>query len=762
MAILLNALRVSLSGSTFTAWVADQAEPEGMRSLRETFRDWFLHWRGGRAYGLPIRPDSASTFGTPASFQVTDNVALGLIAARLGSMLPNLFPKYEAIWRRPFAFLGQKDELVSATIANLKLNNVPEIVRNFSIRPKFELDPRLTELRDGGLEIALVIDVGMKWDVTADLPALQAAGVDLSGLHIVRRVPKPNERRLVGRIGSVEGDRVILQDSFDGTSEIAAHEVWLEGSTQCFARCLRHLLGARYAEFNNVRYVKEAEFLTGPALLTLYNKMNEVLKGKSLDVAPNFSCTFEGLIHLSNTPDYRTIVQLPNPEYCFDAAKSKRSQYAWTGLERYGPYSRDSFPTKSPRILVLCPDKAQGYVEQFIRMFRDGINSVPQSRYASGFSRVFGLTNPQFVVSPVPVLGNRGESIAMLYRRAAEEAIARATLPYHAGIVVIPDQYAALGDNDSPYLFAKAVCLMAGIPTQEAKLSTLTRSPEQLIYVAQNFAVALYAKLGGVPWTVDHDLTVNDEVVIGMGSIEMSGSRFETRQRHIGITTVFRGDGNYLLSNVSRECSYAEYPALLKSSTLDILRDIRSRNGWQRGDTVRLVFHAYKPLKNIEVAEIVAECIKELGTEQTIQFAFLTVSHDHPFKLIDPAQQGSGRYAPKKGVFVPERGNSAQLGRFTRLVCTNGPSLIKKATAPLPSPILVRLHPQSSYGALDYLAEQVLKFTSLSWRSTLPCTDPVTIYYSELIAGLLARLRAVPDWSPSMLNVKLRASRWFL
>ncbi len=61
-----------------------------------------------------------------------------------------------------------------------------------------------------------------------------------------------------------------------------------------------------------------------------------------------------------------------------------------------------------------------------------------------------------------------------------------------------------------------------------------------------------------------------------------------------------------------------------------------------------------------------------------------------------------------------------------------------------------------------YLTEQVLKFTSLSWRSTLPARKPVTIYYSELIAGLLARFRAGPDWSPAVLNTKLRASRWFL
>ena len=96
----------------------------------------------------------------------------------------------------------------------------------------------------------------------------------------------------------------------------------------------------------------------------------------------------------------------------------------------------------------------------------------------------------------------------------------------------------------------------------------------------------------------------------------------------------------------------------------------------------------------------------------------------------------------------------------TRQRC--GQPLIKRPSAPLPHPLHVRLHPQSTFKDLAYLTGQVLKFTSLSWRSTLPARKPVTIYYSELIAELLARFRAVPDWSPAVLNTKLRASRWFL
>jgi hypothetical protein len=271
--------------------------------------------------------------------------------------------------------------------------------------------------------------------------------------------------------------------------------------------------------------------------------------------------------------------------------------------------------------------------------------------------------------------------------------------------------------------------------------------------------------MGGTPWTVNQDLTVNDEIVIGMGLVETSGSRFEERQRHVGITTVFRGDGNYLLANVSKECAYEEYPTVLKDSMAEVLAEIRERNGWRKGDTVRVVFHASKPLRNLEVDELMEKCVKDAAPEQNIQFAFLDILRDHSFQVLDYTQKGRlNKDGQSRGVFVPRRGLLIQVGKDTRLVCTNGPLQIKRPTTPLPMPLLVHLHPLSTGSGCDltYLTEQALKFTSLTWRSTQPAYTPVTIYYPELISDLLLRLKQVPGWSPAPLNTKLRSSKWFL
>jgi hypothetical protein len=357
----------------------------------------------------------------------------------------------------------------------------------------------------------------------------------------------------------------------------------------------------------------------------------------------------------------------------------------------------------------------------------------------------------------------REAHVSARYRETIETTLRQST-DYDAAIVGILDEHAFLADSLNPYMQAKALLLGVGIPVQHIRLSTATQPANGLQYILQNVALSLYAKMGGVPWTVDQGLAVDDEVVVGIGTAETGGDRFAARQQYVGITTVFRGDGNYLLGHLSRECSYADYPQVLRENTVRVLQELRQRNGWRQGDTVRIVFHAHRPLKKIEVANIVKSCVDEVGQDLQVQFAFLTVSHEHPFRVTDPDFAGvsTRNGQAMKAKMVPPRGRIVQLGRYTRLLCSKGPTLIRRPQTPLPAPILVSLHADSTYRDLQYLAEQILKFTNLSWRGTQPADDPVSIYYSQLIAKELSRLRSIEGWSPAVLNTRLRHSMWFL
>ena len=760
--LFLNGFSVSFTREDFTGYIRPMPDNQQLEATREALGDeWFISWRDGIAYGLPKLQLPSKSFGTAQTLKVADH--LSLLARRLTDVLPEKFPKYEAFRRKPFKFRGQKDEIVAAIMTKLK--RLPPVVGKFKIHLTFELDARLIELHEGELQVGLFVDIATNWQILAPLDELQAAGIDVAGLYVVRLNPDPTGRRLVGRVKELVGQKVILSEAHADATEVFVDDVLLEGSRASFAHCLKQLLGRAYDDFEKERQEQEGFVLVGNALDERVGRMGEYLqKASPFTLCQNFECSIGERIPMQNVGDYKTVVQAPTVDYCFDAARSKRNKYAWPGLENFGPFSRDTLAKKSPRILFVFPDSVQGPAERFLRYFRDGISSIQNSRYSGGFAKIYGLVNPQFVTCRIPLFPRQNDSPAETYRRTISDFLSR-DAQFDAAIVTILNEHARLPDSQNPYLHSKAVLLMAGIPVQDVRVFTISQSEASLQFNLQNISVALYAKLNGIPWTVDHDLSIADELVLGLGTCETGESRFEARKRFIGITTVFRGDGNYLLSNLSSECGYDDYPDVLQRSTVEVLKEIKKRNGWQPGDTVRVVVHSFKPLKKMELARIMKDAVATVGNEQNMEFAFLTVTQDHPFRLFDRVQQGipmKNQPKVKKAVFVPQRGVVAQLGSFTRLLCTNGPELIKRPVSPLPLPLLVHIHPESTYRDLASLAEQVLKFTSLSWRSTLPAKLPVTIYYSELIAGLLSRLRGVPDWSPAMLNIKLRASKWFL
>ena len=216
------------------------------------------------------------------------------------------------------------------------------------------------------------------------------------------------------------------------------------------------------------------------------------------------------------------------------------------------------------RLLVVFPASTQGKVEAFLRAFRDGLGASLRS-FQKGFRDLFGLVRVDFVMCPVSIAVADKAGAEAAYRRAIEAAYRRAIEARLSSgeevqgcIVVLFDEHAFLKGLQNPYIRTKALLLTLGIPTQEVRMWTVSRPPGQLQYALQNFSVSVYAKLNGTPWTVNQDKTISDELVVGIGFAELSGSRFEDRQRFVGITTVFSGDGTYLLGNVSKECSYAD------------------------------------------------------------------------------------------------------------------------------------------------------------------------------------------------------------
>jgi hypothetical protein len=297
---------------------------------------------------------------------------------------------------------------------------------------------------------------------------------------------------------------------------------------------------------------------------------------------------------------------------------------------------------------------------------------------------------------------------------------------------------------------------------QEFTLETASLWEGQLAYALNNMALATYSKLGGTPWLLRCDRAIAHELVVGIGSANVGDGRLGNRERVVGFTTVFSGDGDYRLTNRSQAVPFEKYAdellATLKQTVETVSRDMN----WQDGDHVRLVFHAFKPFRNVE-AESVKTLMQSLGSYD-VDYAFVEISERHPYLVFDEAQGGIYDYETKteKGVYAPDRGLMLNLSKWEVLIVLTGPRDVKRPEDGLPSPVLLRLHRASTFTDTTYLARQVYAFSNHSWKSFFPGSLPVTVEYSQLIAGLLGKLGRLPNWNSEVLWGRIGRSRWFL
>jgi hypothetical protein len=643
--------------------VQDFPDPSEVKNERARLREyWFVHWFDGKLFHLRLKGGGPNVDGKHTPVRTAHHP--WLLRARLDDALEEALPRYAAVKKRPFTFLAQKVELIDAAAEAAGLFH--ELLKGFKVVPRFALSPKIYEPVDGATKVGVFVTIAMRYDIEASLTDLLQAGIDIRGMYALRRNKQPGERGLLGRIRAVEGDKVELFEETDKTS-VGINDVKLEGSKENFTRCLTALLGYNYKKLLGALDDQEAGYRTGPRFDEAVQKMGEFLAKKPIRLADGVEAQIGNRIVFTNDGQARNVRLAPTVEYVFDRTGVKSAEYAWKGLSQFGPFDRSSFANRSPRILVIYPSSTQGKVENFLHAFRDGMGSNFPA-FSKGFIDLMGLTKVDFVMCPVEVnSGDRGEAHAK-YNAAIEEKLALSG-EVHAGIVVLFEEHARLSDDRNPYIHTKSLLLTLGVPTQEVRMPTVLLDPKSLQYTLQNFSISTYAKLNGTPWTVNHDKAINDELVVGMGLAELSGSRVEKRQRFVGITTVFAGDGSYLLGNVSKECAYDGYPDAIRESMTGVLRELKKRNNWRPGDTVRVVFHAHRPLKRVDVANIVFDCTREIGSDQNVQMAFVTISHDHPFIFMDRSERGLPAFRgsnARKGVFAPPaRGNRARRSTYS-------------------------------------------------------------------------------------------------
>jgi len=722
-----------------------------LRELREDHRSTHFFYRSGNAIACIPLTANAPQVGDRKQFTTIADFQLANALAR--NSLYDFFKNanHTVVAHRPVTILLPNRNLASAR---------PDV---FGIFPEYTLDVRPLAPHEGLITSGVLIGFGIRYVFLKTASELLTEGVPLEGLYAIRVAdrhgdsPSTFDRRYLGRIEAVNGQTATLSDS--DLSEITLDKCYLEGSRGNVEVVGRRLLDKGYEAFSDSLLKSTYEVLGAQNQVQRLNELGIWLEKKS-----PMPCCVDLNIRIHKTPhecepgtDAGTshwfkppsCVLRPGGSITVDWPVDKQ-------IDQHGPYDAESFPDKRVKISVICPQEFIGDVEEFLRQFKDGVHSRnPKAPFRQGFVRKYHLNSCDFVFHEV----RRATSTSSLeesYKAASLEALKDKS---HLAVAVIREQYRELPDTANPYYATKARMMAQGVPVQLLKIETVRKS--NLPYTLNNISLAMYAKLGGIPWTLAPNQDLAHEIVIGIGSARLSNSRRGAGERVIGITTVFSGDGQYLLANNTREVPSEQYVTALTASLGETVAELRRRFGWKPRDRVRFIFHqSYKKYKDVE-----AEAVKQFAASLAdfdVQYAFVHVSDTHNWMLLDPKSTGVEWGNTVKGKMVPQRGQCVPLGPHTALLTLTGPFQLKTAHQGCPHPVLISIHEDSTFKSLDYLARQVFNLSFMSWRGFTPSTLPVSISYSNLIVDLLGHLRHIRNWNPETLTTALKERRWFL
>ena len=594
------------------------------------------------------------------------------------------------------------------------------------------------------------IEISHRWIFSRSLAKLIKEGYNPVEHAVRKSEPIPGlkgvlapDETLIGILKEVNGDTTIVETN-EGQETYKTDELYLTKSRTDIGSYLTFRLGERQA-----KRIFDRIFYQGPERLSPENMQNEIqnIADSIGKLSYRNSHGFSFKIDMDPfTPSNRIPIE---PTSCiFDPTPGCSNEVAIRGLAQHGPYDSRSFDTKTPHILVICMKSTRGSVTSFLGKLVDG---MPQSNfYRRGFKDLFRLYSVTFKIEEAD------ERTPEKFEDAIAHALASGET-FDLAIIEGDEQVAGLAPNSNPYYRSKAKLMNAGLPVQGIRTATFRDRDDLLQYKLAPLALQLYAKLGGVPWVLPATQNIDREIIVGIGNRLIRRNPFAgaEQSRIVGLTTFFSGDGQYLLGQQLTDVPYEKYFDELLRSLENSINSLAEEYGWEQGDTVRIIFHIFKPIKDIE-AEVVNELVSKY-TQFTIRFAFVTISERHPYQIFSNVIENN-----KYQVVEPKRGANFLVDDLTCVMQLLGREDRKSRFHKFSNPVQIRIHDSSTYQDIVFVCQQIQHFCYMSWRNLNPIHTPVTILYANLIAKLSSNLKQVNGWNPDVINTQFRNKKWFL
>lgn len=284
------------------------------------------------------------------------------------------------------------------------------------------------------------------------------------------------------------------------------------------------------------------------------------------------------------------------------------------------------------------------------------------------------------------------------------------------------------------YYYIKQRLLTKNIPSQFISHSSIRSG--SFHYFLPNIAIAMLAKLGGIPWRLKSKKI--NELVIGFNQVSLESKKL------IGSAVFFSNEGT-----LGKVVSFPESDSesILIGHLRESIERYTQENEAQPPD--RLVIHYYKPYSRRERESIE----KLINDELKLNIPFAIIEINDTKSTIDICFDSDFQMGmPESGTYVPVGRNEYLMFNNTRYQQNTVRSVMEEL------PVKVKIHFADRGGfSHEQLISQVYEFSRLYWKGLKQRSQPVTTIYSKLMAEYACHFSGpLPD------NEVAHHTPWFL
>jgi hypothetical protein len=399
---------------------------------------------------------------------------------------------------------------------------------------------------------------------------------------------------------------------------------------------------------------------------------------------------------------------------------------AWQGMKK-GPFKKTSFVNVHFFFILHEEDKTAAkalhdYLKEGLSYFR-GLLPVTGIKFftVSNFSIIF-----KDKADPIPEIQ---EQLSQRDFKPDVQYFALYLSPY--------ERHEKNKQLREIYYKVKKLLLYKKIHSQVIVSQKVMAAGEAYKYSLPNIAVAILAKLNGIPWRIQ--TPIKDELVVGVGAFK----NVDSGVRYIGSAFSFQNNGQF-----------NEFDCFLSSDT-DVLagaiQDAVVRFASVNNNPERLIIHFYKEMSYEEIKPILQK-LHNLGLPIPVFIVSINKTESSDIIAWD---SDWNNLMPYSGTFVKIGKNRYLLFNNTRY-----DTIEHKSGDGYPFPVKLQISCTKEElltgNTSRDLIDQVYQFSRMYWKSVKQQHLPVTIKYPEMVAEIFPHFEGhdLPEFGKDKL--------WFL